>query len=625
MTYGKVLKRLGILILATVVPFAAAFYFCFREDMRTGWIPSGAEEPLSGIPSGSEGPLSGITFGGDALLDIPLYRNEEAGEWQAFLPAGYRQNAVIRTAGGAGLLLTDPDGTEILLKDGDPVRDLPTGEYFAVLESQAGSGTGGAEGTREGRETDGPQGTRESAQAEAQKLRLFFDDSLPSVFLEADEGELETITQSKGIEIRAVVSGFSEDAKLSFSEPAGLRTRGNTSSYGPKKPFYLKLKTAQSLFGLPAASHWLLLSEQEMDKDPSMMMDYIALKTADMLGLSHTPPCRYVNVYLNGRYNGMYLLTQRPDAAGGCVHLSDGILMKAGTTISDTCTFPSRYHKIALVTPNDLSSEALERLKNEVVEMEAVLDGRTEDPSVSAAQKIDYDSFIPVWLMEEFFVEKDAEYSSFYVIRNSGDEKFYAGPVWDFNYCFPYGDICTRMLYILSSRSGTDIETEWLRRLYEKEDFRSRLIRYYEERFVPVMEKWLDPENGPAVECYDTIHPSFAMDAARWDHDMYTEEELEGMLLLFRERMEFLSDYWKDPEAYACVNFHYSDQKDPPETTRDHLFDIRYYVKKGDALDRLPDSSKTLHKEVNAWKKEDGTPVKSGDRIDADTDLYPVR
>lgn len=42
------------------------------------------------------------------------------------------------------------------------------------------------------------------------------------------------------------------------------------------------------------------------------MRNYITYKAyQDLIGIDYVPKCEFVDVYLNGRYNGIYILVER--------------------------------------------------------------------------------------------------------------------------------------------------------------------------------------------------------------------------------------------------------------------------------------------------------------------------
>ena len=88
-----------------------------------------------------------------------------------------------------------------------------------------------------------------------------------------------------------------------------IRGRGNTTWYWPKKPYLLKLEEKQSLFGMPKHKRWILLANFN---DRTLMRNLVSMKVASMMThLAWTPGCVPVELFLNGKQMGSYLLIEQ--------------------------------------------------------------------------------------------------------------------------------------------------------------------------------------------------------------------------------------------------------------------------------------------------------------------------
>ena len=97
---------------------------------------------------------------------------------------------------------------------------------------------------------------------------------------------------------------------------AGIRGRGNNSwKHFPKKPYRIKFDEKRSMLGESKNKSWVLLA---MYSDFSLTKDRLAFSMADALGTdAFSPSYHYVELYLNGEYNGIYLLTDQVDENKG--------------------------------------------------------------------------------------------------------------------------------------------------------------------------------------------------------------------------------------------------------------------------------------------------------------------
>ena len=87
-----------------------------------------------------------------------------------------------------------------------------------------------------------------------------------------------------------------------------IKLRGNTSAYDAKKPYKIKLqKKADILFGgndsIYKDKEWLLLRDDYLTTT-------IGLKVNELVGMTWTPRHHFVNLIINGKYRGAYLLCE---------------------------------------------------------------------------------------------------------------------------------------------------------------------------------------------------------------------------------------------------------------------------------------------------------------------------
>ena len=92
-----------------------------------------------------------------------------------------------------------------------------------------------------------------------------------------------------------------------YSASASIRGRGNSSwSWYDKKPFRLKLDEKHKLLGLDKAKSWVLLPNY---RDVTDLMNTFVFEAARWVGMPYTNHTRYVELFVNGDYRGIYQLT----------------------------------------------------------------------------------------------------------------------------------------------------------------------------------------------------------------------------------------------------------------------------------------------------------------------------
>ena len=129
---------------------------------------------------------------------------------------------------------------------------------------------------------------------------------LPVIYVDTEGGKPIV---SKEDYLNAALSILGTD-KLDDLDPAvcQIRGRGNTTWGWPKKPYLVKVESKQSLFGMPKHKRWVLLANF---MDRTLMRNLVSMKVASMTNLTWTPRCQPVELVLNGKHQGSYLLIEQ--------------------------------------------------------------------------------------------------------------------------------------------------------------------------------------------------------------------------------------------------------------------------------------------------------------------------
>lgn len=126
---------------------------------------------------------------------------------------------------------------------------------------------------------------------------------------------------SKEEYVTSIVEILNCDEEFELSEPAGVRVRGNSTAEGNEKPYRIKFDEKQNMLGLHDGKEyksWVLLKSQW-----NLAMDYMGFTLADVIleDRYYSSDCTYVNVYINGKFKGIYLLCEQNQIAEGRVEI----------------------------------------------------------------------------------------------------------------------------------------------------------------------------------------------------------------------------------------------------------------------------------------------------------------
>lgn len=100
-----------------------------------------------------------------------------------------------------------------------------------------------------------------------------------------------------------------------------IKVRGNTSAFGEKKPYKIKLDKADDLLDRGDdgydSRNWVLLD------DTSLTSTVAGMKVAEKCGLEWQPEYEFVNVIINGDFRGCYLLSEAVEKGEKRCNISD--------------------------------------------------------------------------------------------------------------------------------------------------------------------------------------------------------------------------------------------------------------------------------------------------------------
>ncbi|MDR1899929.1 MAG: CotH kinase family protein, partial [Treponema sp.] len=159
------------------------------------------------------------------------------------------------------------------------------------------------------------------------------------------------------------------------ARPAAIRGRGNTSWDAPKKPYRIKFDKKTSLFGRPAAKSWVLLANYQ---DTTLFLNSTAFELGKLFNLPFTPHYDHVELVLNGRYEGSYVLTNQIQAGTGRVDIDKdrGFLVELDTHYDEDPKFttPVLQMPVMIKHPEDTEDgPRIDSVKNALYELEAAL------------------------------------------------------------------------------------------------------------------------------------------------------------------------------------------------------------------------------------------------------------
>ncbi|MDR2231515.1 MAG: CotH kinase family protein [Tannerella sp.] len=253
---------------------------------------------------------------------------------------------------------------------------------------------------------------------------------------------------SKEDYIRGIVSFVSEDGTLFYSDSLEIRGRGNASWNFPKKPYRLKLYNSASPLGFPAkAKNWTLINNYG---DKTLLRNLLAFDISRRFEMPYTPAGRPVNVYFNGEYKGCYQFCDHIDVRKNRVdidemdeednsgeNLTGGYLVEVDAyAYSEKLMFESKRNKIPVTIKSPDDDVITPEQKTYIIDYFNTLENSAYITfPYTYVDYLDIQTFVRHFLIGELAGNTDT-YWSVYMYKPRGNNRFYVGPVWDFDIAF---------------------------------------------------------------------------------------------------------------------------------------------------------------------------------------------
>lgn len=228
-----------------------------------------------------------------------------------------------------------------------------------------------------------------------------------------------------------------------------IRGRGNASWNFPKKPYRIKLAHKAKPLGMRAnAKDWTLINNYG---DKTLMRNIIAFDFAERFNMEWTSQAMLADVIVNGEYEGTYQFCDQIEVHKRRVDVAKvddvetpgdpvtgGFLLEIDNNYTtEAVHFRSNVYGMPMVVhyPDDdeITPEQLAYIKEHLATFEHAVKTKNPIDSVTGYPAyMDVPSFLRHFLVGELAANTDT-YHSTYMYKERGDDRFYFGPVWDFD------------------------------------------------------------------------------------------------------------------------------------------------------------------------------------------------
>lgn len=249
------------------------------------------------------------------------------------------------------------------------------------------------------------------------------------------------------------------DAKITIYDENGqtdtddadiaIRLRGNITLRCEKKSYKFKFpqKANPLNLGKGAAKSWNLVANFN---DTSLLRNMAAYWLGDLLhGMPYSPNCRSVEVYVNGNYQGVYLLTEAVNIAKSRINITEkpDLIEGNGYLVEMSfyeCDHPFYIEHQQYDVKSDLSEDpAIAKQQVDYISgyLNNALNALKSNDKEQAAQYIDIPSLVDNYIANEICKNVDSGWDSYYISKDAGG-KLTFNPMWDYDLAFGnYADV----------------------------------------------------------------------------------------------------------------------------------------------------------------------------------------
>ncbi len=336
----------------------------------------------------------------------------------------------------------------------------------------------------------------------------------PHIYIYTRSGAAIT---SKKAWLGAEMYYIDEQDGMTHYEDLEIRARGNsTYSNGSayKMPYRIRFGEPVQFLGADRAKarNWTLMANAY---DKTMMRNALTSELSDIVGLPFAPGAKFMDVSVNGVYQGTYQISDHMEAMEGRVELPEG----TGDDVSyflecdgyaDHVVVRTAVKNVAvrIHSPKDnLTTSQKNFVKSWMDDFENRLFGaQFKDPKRGYRAVVDSITLADWYILDEVSANVDGFWSQ-YFYKKAGDPRLYFGPVWDYDIAYANdnrkGDTSKQLMKDVGYE--LDHNGSWIQRMWEDPWFQRLITRRYAELVADgLQQKLLDKIDSLAVVLDET-------------------------------------------------------------------------------------------------------------------------
>ena len=440
-----------------------------------------------------------------------------------------------------------------------------------------------------------------------------------TVFINTESGTLEQIdaSEDKTWKEAGSVKVVNDKGVIDYcNDFKSLHGRGGSTWLSTiKKAYNINIGSRVSLLGMKKSKKWCLLSNSQ---DRTNAKNYIAYYFAKELQMPFAVDQQYVSLYLNGNYNGLYLLTNsikdnKPD-------LDYFVrLVRPGEPYEDKMVELEVGERVEIERPQNVYDLNVDCIKNDFnTIITKILDGNQE-----WVKMIDIPSFATNYLMNEFFLNVD--YGNFYIYKDgTQDNKLRAASIWDFDHAMGETSDNRRSMAnypnMYAHLRGYELDS-WeddyhglINLLNNQSEFKTSMNEIFIAKLSPIFEQFFRGEVFDSLK--NMLEYENIIDYIRW-YPNGGQVNVGDIRSFMDERYAFYCEEYN--QDYSVPKYTLTAKCHLPEDNNTRIWEFK--AKKGETFEP-PLWSSSMRKKFLGWKDDEGNDMTNGFVASSDTMMY---
>lgn len=316
---------------------------------------------------------------------------------------------------------------------------------------------------------------------------------IPTVYIDTEN---HAPINGKEDYVKGTVTVMSSDENECVTELAmGIRGRGNSTWNMPKKPYRIKFDSKTNFLGLKAkAKNWVLLANYA---DKTLLRNAMAFEISKFMGFEFTPSIKFVDVVLNDKYLGNYMVSDQVEVNKNRVpveeqeptdvtepEITGGYLLEIdGFADGEPVWFKTpRDMKVTIKYPKDdeINQQQRQYISDYICDFEERLfSDNYADPETGYHALVDEKSLIDWYIACELTGNSDSFWST-YIYKKRNDGHICFGPLWDFDIAFNNDNRLGNAVNLMMRDAAHEPKT-WIHRMWKDDWFRTAVNRRWTE------------------------------------------------------------------------------------------------------------------------------------------------